>query len=135
MFLKVSPFKGIMQFGKKGKLSLRFIGPFQILDMVGTVAYRLSLPPDLDRMHPIFHVSMLQKYLPDESHILRIQEVQVDKDLTYEEQLVEIIDKQVRKLRSKVIPLVKVIWQHHGEQEATWESKNEMKQRYPYLFE
>ena len=76
--------KGVMMFRKKGKLSLRYIGPFEILDRVGTVAYPLALPPELSIIHPMFHVSMLWKYLPDQSHVLAPHTIQLDEDLTYE---------------------------------------------------
>ena len=85
MFLKVSPMKGVMRFGKKGKLALRYIGPFEIRSRVGEVAYRLVLPPELSRIHPVFHVSMLRKYVADPSHVLQPQAVELSEDLTYEE--------------------------------------------------
>ncbi len=78
VFLKISPMKGIMRFGKRGKLSPRYIGPFEILDKVGTVSYRLALPPNLSHVHPVFHISMLRKYVPDPSHVLSVQEVTVE---------------------------------------------------------
>ena len=87
MFLKVSPMKGVMRFGKKGKLAPRYIGPFEINSRVGEVAYRLVLPPELSRIHPVFHVSMLRKYIPDPSHVLQPQTVEISEDLTYEEYL------------------------------------------------
>ena len=77
MFLKVSPWRKVLRFGKKGKLSSRFIGPYEVLERIGLVAYRLALPPELANLHDVFHVSMLRKYRSDESHILPIQEVQV----------------------------------------------------------
>ncbi|XP_070020125.1 uncharacterized protein [Nicotiana sylvestris] len=90
VLLRVSPMKGVMRFGKKGKLSSRFIGPFEILRRVGEVAYELALPPSLARVHPVFHVSMLQRYHGDPSHMLDISSVQLDKDLPYVEELVVI---------------------------------------------
>ncbi|XP_065854728.1 uncharacterized protein [Euphorbia lathyris] len=134
VFLKVSPMKGIMRFGKKGKLSPRYVGPFEILERIGAVAYRLALPPDFSKVHPVFHISMLRKYIHDASHVLQPQTIQVRDDLTYEEQPIGILDNQVRKLRSKEIPLVKVLWQNHSSSEATWETESEMRVRYPHLF-
>ena len=84
--------KGVMMFRKKGKLSLRYIGPFEILDRVGSVAYHLALPPKLSMIHLVFHVLMLHKYLPDLSHVLTPHAIQLDEDLTYEEELVAIVD-------------------------------------------
>ncbi|KAL5569900.1 hypothetical protein UlMin_026475 [Ulmus minor] len=92
VFLKVAPMKGVMLFGKKGKLSPRYIGPFEILERIGKVAYRLALPPELSLVHNVFHVSMLQKYVPDPSHVLENEPIEVYEDLTYEEQPVQILD-------------------------------------------
>ena len=112
----------------------RYIGPFQILRRVGNRAYELALPPSLDRIHPVFHVSMLRKYLHDQSHILEPQTVEISPDLSYQEVPVAIIDRQVRKLCSKEVPAIKVLCQHHKEQEATWESEDVMRRHYPHLF-
>ena len=90
--------KGIMRFRKKGKLSPSYIGPFEILDRVGTVAYHLALPPGLSMIHPVFHVSMLRKYLPDLSHVLTPCAIQLEEDLTYKEEPVTIINRQVKKM-------------------------------------
>ena len=92
VFLKVSPMKGVIRFGKKGKLAPRYIGPFKIRSRVGEVAYRLVLPPELSRIHPVFHVSMLRKYIADPSHVLQPQTVEISEDLTYEEFPVSIVD-------------------------------------------
>ncbi|XP_070020066.1 uncharacterized protein [Nicotiana sylvestris] len=100
--------KGVMRFGKKGKLSPRFIGPFEILDRVGEVAYRLALPPSLSPVRLVFHVSMLRKYHGDPFHVLDFSTVQLDKDLSYEEEPVAILDQQVRQLRSKSFLSVRV---------------------------
>ena len=109
VFLKVSPMKGVMSFGKKGKLAPRYIGPFEILERIGMVAYQLALPPNMSQVHPVFHISMLRKYISDPSHVLQPQSVELNEDLTIEEEPVAIVDYQVRQLRSKVIPMVKVI--------------------------
>ena len=93
VFLKVSPMKGVMRFGKKGKLAPKYIGPFEIRSRVGEVAYRLVLPPKLSRIHPVFHVSMLRKYISDLSHVLQPHTVELSEDLTYEEHLVTIVDQ------------------------------------------
>ncbi|MGV7988761.1 hypothetical protein PJP10_30745, partial [Mycobacterium kansasii] len=93
VFLRVSPMKGVLRFGKKGKLSLRFIGPFQILDRVGVVAYRLTLPTPLVSVHNVFHVCMLKKYVPDPSHIIRWEQVQLSEDATYILRPTRILDR------------------------------------------
>ena len=119
VFLKISPWKGVLRFGRRGKLSPRYIGPYEIVSKVGPVAYKLKLPPKLSRIHDTFHVSMLRKYIPDPSHVLREQPVQLKENLTYEETPVQIIDRKEQVLRSKVIPLVKVLWKNHEREAAT----------------
>ncbi|KAJ8763535.1 hypothetical protein K2173_002418 [Erythroxylum novogranatense] len=134
VFLKVSPWKHILRFGKKGKLSPRFIGPYEILKRVGPVAYQLALPGELARLHDVFHVSMLRRYRSDITHKIPVQEIQVQQDLSYEEGPISILAKEVKQLRNKSVPLVKVLWQHHGIEEATWEPEEIMKAQYPQLF-
>ncbi|KAL5570682.1 hypothetical protein UlMin_020279 [Ulmus minor] len=126
---------GVMRFGKKGKLSPRFIGPFEILERVGKVAYKLALPPELSSVHNVFHVSMLKKYVSDPSHVLEHEPIQVNEDLTYEEKPVQILDRKDKTLRNKVIPLVKVLWRNHKIEEATWEREDDMRINYPELFQ
>ncbi|XP_070046884.1 uncharacterized protein [Nicotiana tomentosiformis] len=99
---RVSPMNGVMRFGKKGTLSLRFIGPFEILTRVGEVSYRLALSPSLARVYPVFHVSMLLKYHEDMSHVLEFITVQLDENLTYKEESVAILDRQDSHLREPV---------------------------------
>ena len=126
VFLKVSPWKGITRFGHKGKLSPRYIGPFEILERVGLVAYRITLPPTLSKIHNVFHVSSLRKYIPDPSHILDFQPIQIQEDLTYDEQPIKILDCKEQVLRRRTIRFVQVLWQNHGTKEATWELEEEM---------
>ena len=109
VFLKVSPWKKVLRFRKKGKLSPRFIGPYEILERVGPVAYRLALPPELAKLHNVFHVSMLRRYRLDGSHVLPMQEVQVQPDLSYDEEPKVILAQEVKQLRNKQVPLVKVL--------------------------
>ena len=135
VFIRVSPTKGVFLFGKRGKLSPRYIGPFEILEKIGTSAYRLALPPSLSQVHNVFHVSQLRKYVPDPSHIIRYEEVELEKDCTYEEQPIKILEYEVKQLRNKRIPLVKVLWSKFGTDAATWESEADMKKQYPFLFE
>ncbi|KAA0041502.1 DNA/RNA polymerases superfamily protein [Cucumis melo var. makuwa] len=105
----VLQFKGVLRFGRKGKLSPRFIGPYEILEHIGPAAYRLVLPMELSRIHDVFHVSMLRKYIPDPSHILKAQPVHLNENLSYEEEPIQILDKKEKVLRNKVISLVKVL--------------------------
>ncbi|XP_077228426.1 uncharacterized protein LOC143861390 [Tasmannia lanceolata] len=134
VFLKVSPWKGVIRFGKKGKLSPRYIGPYEILERIGPVAYRVALPPALSHVHNVFHVSLLRKYLADPSHVLQTEPMQLEQDLSYEEQPVQILDRKEQILRTKRISLVKILWRSQATEEATWEPEEEMKQKYPYLF-
>ncbi|XP_075524494.1 uncharacterized protein LOC142556882 [Primulina tabacum] len=124
-----------MRFFKKGKLSPRYIRPFEILDKIGDRAYRLELPPDLDRVHNVFHVSMLHKYLSNPSHVLQYESLDLLPNLSYEEMPVQIFDRKVKVLRNKDIGLVKVLWRNQVIEEATWEPEEEMKHRYPNLID
>ena len=98
VFLKVSPWRKILRFGKRGKLSPRFIGPYEILERIGPVAYRLALPIELAKLHDVFHVSLFRKYRSDESYILPVQEVQVQQDFSYDEELKAILARGVKQL-------------------------------------
>ena len=110
VFLKVSPWKGIIRFGRQGKLSPRYIGPYEILERVGPLAYRLALPQELSQIHDVFHVSMLRRYRSDPSHVVQESEIQLTEDLSYKEKPVKILDRQIKKLHNKEIPIVKVKW-------------------------
>ncbi|KAL0551864.1 hypothetical protein IC582_010953 [Cucumis melo] len=135
VFLKVAPMRGVLRFERRGKLSPRFVGPFEILERIGPVAYRLALPPSLSIVHDVFHVSMLRKYVPDPSHVVDYEPLEIDENLSYVEQPVEVLAREVKTLRNKQIPLVKVLWRNHRVEEATWEREDDMRSRYPELFE
>ncbi|KAA0043136.1 putative Retrotransposon protein [Cucumis melo var. makuwa] len=135
VFLKVAPMKGVLRFERGGKLSPRFVRPFEILERIGPVAYRLALPPSLSVVHDVFHVSMLRKYVPDQSHVVDYEPLEIDENLSYTEQPVEVLAREVKMLRNREIPLVKVLWRNHRVEEATWEREDYMKARYPKLFE
>ncbi|KAL2230915.1 UNVERIFIED_CONTAM: Transposon Tf2-11 polyprotein [Sesamum indicum] len=134
VFLKVSPWRGILRFGKQGKLSPRYIGLYEILERVGPLAHRLALPTELSQIHDVFHVSMLRRYRSDPSHTLHEPEMEISEGLTYVEELMEILDRSIKKLRNKEISMVKVKWSHHSPREATWEVEENMREKYPYLF-
>ena len=134
VFLKVAPWKGVIRFQQRGKLNPRYIGPFRILEKIGPVAYRLELPSELSRIHSVFHVSMLKKYVPDPSHILETPPIDLEEDLSFEVQPVAIVDQEIRQLRSKVIPMVKVLWRSALVEEVTWETETFIRNHYPYLF-
>ncbi|XP_038976491.1 uncharacterized protein LOC120107328, partial [Phoenix dactylifera] len=135
VFLKISPSRGITRFGRHGKLSPRYIGPFEVLAKVGRVAYKLALSPELSGVHDVFHVSLLRRYISVPSHILQYEPLQVNEDLTYEEAPLRIVDKKEQILRRRTIPYVKIQWANHTEREATWKLEEEMRQNYPQLFE
>jgi len=119
VLLKVSPMKGVMRFGKKGKPIPRYIGTFEILDCVGPVAYRFALPHNLSKVHPVFHVSMLKRYHGDGDYIIKWDSIALEQNLQYEEALIAILDRDVRKLRTNEIKSVKVQWKYRPVEEAT----------------
>ena len=103
------PKRGVVRFGRHGKLLPRFIGPFEILEKIGSVAYRLALPPSMSGVHEVFHVSMLQKYTPDPAHVVDWGQIEVDTDGTFEEGPVCIVDSCDQVLRRKTVRLVRVL--------------------------
>ncbi|KAI3752384.1 hypothetical protein L2E82_24389 [Cichorium intybus] len=134
VLLKVSPWKGVIRFRKRGKLGPRYIGPYRIVARVGKVAYRLELPEQLSQIHDTFHVSQLRKCVTEESTIVPLEDTQLDEGLNYVERPIAIIERKMKTLRNKTIGLVKVQWQHRKGSEWTWEPEEEMRRHYPELF-
>ena len=134
VFFKVMPKRGLVRFGKRGKLSLRFIGPFEILERVGAVAYRLVLPPSISSVREVFHVSMLRRYTLDPAHVVDWGQIEVDTNETFEEGPMCILDSRDQVLRRKTVRLVRVLWWHYGVEESTWEREDTMRATYPVLF-
>ena len=128
------PKRGVVRFGKRGKLSPRFIGPFEMLERIGTVAYRLALPPSMSGVHEAFHVSMLRRYTPDPAHVVDWGQVEIDTNGTFEEGPVCTVCSRDQVLRRKTVRLVRVLWRHCGVEESTWEREDTMRATYPFLF-
>jgi hypothetical protein len=135
VLLKVSPWKGVIRFGKRGKLNPRYVGPFTIIERIGPVAYRLDLPAELDGVHDVFHVSNLKKCLADESLIVPLEELHINEQLRFVEEPVEIMDRHMKTTKHSRIPIVKVRWNSRRGPEFTWEREDQMKSKYPHLFQ
>ncbi|GJS16650.1 hypothetical protein Tco_0411122 [Tanacetum coccineum] len=133
--LKVSPWKGVVRFGKKGKLAPRFVGPFEILERIGPMTYRLRLPKELSSVHDTFHVLNQKKCLADANLHVPLDEIKVDKTLHFAEETLEIMDREVKTHKRSKIPIVKVRWNSKHVPELTWEREDHMKAKYPQLFE
>jgi hypothetical protein len=134
VYLKVSSIRGVRRFGVKGKLAPRYVGPYQILARRGEVAYQLSLPEGLSAVHDVFHVSQLKKCLRVPEEQLTVKGLEVQEDLTYVEKPVQILEVADRVTRRKTIRMCKVKWDHHSEEEATWEREDDLMAKYPELF-
>jgi len=134
VFLRVTPVTGVGRALKSKKLTPRFIGPYQISERIGTTTYKVSLPPHLSNLHDVFHVSQLRKYVSDPSHVIPRDDVQVRDNLTVETILVRIEGREVKKLRGKEIPLVKVVWGGATCESLRWELESKMLESYPELF-
>ncbi|GJR19482.1 putative reverse transcriptase domain-containing protein [Tanacetum coccineum] len=131
MYLKE---KGVIRFGKWGKLNPRYVGPFKVLEKVGFVAYKLELPQELSRVHNTFHVSNLKKCYSDEPLVVLLEGLYVDDKLRFMEELVEIMDQEVKRLKQSHIPIVKVRWNSRRGPKFTWERKDQFQKKYPHLF-
>ncbi|GKA30752.1 putative reverse transcriptase domain-containing protein [Tanacetum coccineum] len=134
VMLKVSPWKGVIRFGKRGKLNPRYIGPFKVLAKVGTISYILELPQQLSRVHSTFHVSNLKKCLSDEPLAIPLDEIHIDVKLHFIEETVEIMDREVKRLKQSRIPIIKVRWNSRSGPEFTWEREDQFRKKYPHLF-
>ncbi|GJZ80343.1 hypothetical protein Tco_0645337 [Tanacetum coccineum] len=120
VMLKVSPWKGVVRFGKRGKLNPRYVGPFKVIERVRTVAYKLELPQQLSRVHNTFHVSNLKKCLSDESLVIPLEELCIDDKLHF----VEVMDRKIKQLKRSRIPIIKVRWNSKRGPEFTWERED-----------
>nr|GEX52173.1 putative reverse transcriptase domain-containing protein [Tanacetum cinerariifolium] len=134
VMLKVLPWKGLVRFGKRGKLNPRYVRPFKVLAKVGKVAYRLEYPQELSRVHHTFHVSNLKKCYADEPLVMPLEGIHVDDKLQFVEEPIEIMEREIKRLKRSRISLVKVRWKSRRGPEFTWEREDSFKQKYPYLF-
>ncbi|GJS61928.1 hypothetical protein Tco_0656712 [Tanacetum coccineum] len=134
VMLKVSPWKGVVRFGKRGKLNPRYVGPFKVIERGGEVAYRLELPEGLSRVHNTFHVSNLKKCHADEPLAVPLDGLHLDDKLHFVEEPLEIVGREVKRLKRSRIPLVKVRWNSKRGPEFTWEREDQFKKKYPHLF-
>ena len=135
VFLKVTPITGVGRALKSKKLTSKFMGPYQISERIGVAAYRVALPPHLANLHDVFHVSQLRKYIPDPSHVIPLDDVQVRENLTVETLPLRVDDRKVKQLRGKEIDLVRVVWGSPSGESMTWELESQMRESYSSLFE
>jgi hypothetical protein len=131
VYLKVSPTKRVQRFGIKGKLAPRYIGPYEIKENYGPVAYQLKLPPHMSAIHDVFHVSQLRKCVRFPTEVLPEPELEVELDLSYQEHPVRILDQKERSTQARSIRMYKIQWSHHSEEEATWETEDFLRSRFP----
>nr|GFA68430.1 putative reverse transcriptase domain-containing protein [Tanacetum cinerariifolium] len=134
VMLKVSSWKGVVRFGKRSKLNPRYVGPFKVLAKVGKVSYKVELPQELSRVHHTFHVSNLKKCYSDEPLVMPLDGVHIDDTLQFVEEPVEIMEREIKRLKQSQIPLVKVHWNSRRGLEFTWEREDSFKKKYPHLF-
>ncbi|GKB73666.1 putative reverse transcriptase domain-containing protein [Tanacetum coccineum] len=130
----ISPWKGVVRFGKQGKLNPRYVGPFKVLENIGDVAYKLELLEELSRVHNIFHVSNLKKCYADEQLVVPLDGLHFDDKLQFVEEPIEIMNREVKRLKRSRIPLIKVRWNSNRGPEFTWEREDQFRKKYPHLF-
>jgi hypothetical protein len=131
VYLRVSPTKGVQRFGIKGKLAPRYVGPFEILKVCGPVAYKIWLPSQLAAIHDVFHISQLKKCIKVPTEIIETAAIEIEPDLSYTERPIQILDTKERVTRRKTIKMYKILWDHHTEEEATWETESYLQQNFP----
>jgi hypothetical protein len=131
VYLRVSPTRGVQRFGVKGKLAPRYVGPFEILEICGSVAFHLQLPPQLAAIHAIFHVSQLRKCVKVPIEVIDSQTIEIEPDLTYTEHPIRVLDTKERSTRRETIRIFKIQWNRHTEGEATWETESYLQHNFP----
>jgi hypothetical protein len=131
VYLRVSPTKGVQRFGIKGKLAPRYVGPFEILKVCGPVAYKICLPSQLAAIHDVFHVSQLKKCIKVPTKIVETSAIAIEPDLSYTEQAIQILDTKERITKRRTVKMYKILWDHHTDEEATWETESYLQQNFP----
>jgi hypothetical protein len=131
VYLKVSPTKGLQRFGIKGKLAPRYIGPYEIVEACGPVAYKLKLPLKMSAIHNVFHVSQLKKCVRLPTEVVAEPDVEIEADLSYQEYPSKVLDYKERSTRARSIKMYKIQWSNHSEGEATWETEEFLRSNYP----
>ncbi|GKC72918.1 hypothetical protein Tco_1118801 [Tanacetum coccineum] len=134
VMLKVLPWKGVVRFSKRGKLNPKYVGPFKVLEKVRSVSYKIELPQELSRVHNTFHVSNLKKCYADEPLVVPLDGLHIDDKLYFVEEPVEIMDREVKRLKQSRILIVKVRWNSRRGPEFTWEREDQFRKKYPHLF-
>jgi hypothetical protein len=133
VFLRVKPHKSSIKFGKGDKLSPRFVGPFQVVERKGHMAYRLALP--LRHMHDVFHVYVLRHYVSDPTHVIDMSSLEVSYEGAVTTEPIHILDHHIQQIRCRTVDQVKVQWDNYSPHSATWEDAYDMHQQFPYLFD
>ncbi|GKE09982.1 hypothetical protein Tco_1413533 [Tanacetum coccineum] len=134
VMLKILPWKGVIRFGKRGKLNPRYVGSFKVLEKVGSIAYKLKLPKELSRVHNTFHVSNLKKCYVDKPLAVLLDGLHFDDKLQFVMEPVEIIDREVKQLRRSHVLIFKIQWNSRRGPEFTWEHEDQFRMKYPHLF-
>jgi len=135
VYLKVSPMKGVQRFGVKRKLAPRYVRPYWILERKGNVAYKVQLPVEIRAIFPVFHVSQLMKCLRVPQGRVEVLDIKMKSDLVYDEKPIAVIDRKERVTRNRMVKFYKVLWSNHGEEDATWETEDYLKEVYKTFFE
>jgi len=135
MYIKVSPMKGVQRFGVKRKLAPCYVGPYRILERKGNVAYKVQLPVELRAIFPIFHVSQLKKCLRVQEERVEVRDIKLKSDLVCEEKPIAVLDRKERVTRNQVVKFYKILWSNHGEEDATWETEDYLREVYKTFFE
>ena len=131
VYLRVSPTRGVQRFGIKGKLAPRYIGPFEIIETCGPVAYRIRLPSQLAAIHDVLHISQLKKCIKVPTEIIKPQDIEIETDLSYTEYPIRVLDTKERSTRREKVKIYKIQWNHHTEEEATWETETYLQRNFP----